>query len=180
MTDLQLFYISELTMAETTRQTSISGYFTTKSPRSCSIVTLPVHNDVEDIEDTTEHEIEEVEGSSEACDGENYDVGDRDREIGNDKELTDMAESDDGNLEDLTSDADESPNHDHCDNNSAVGDNGAKNGNKSSNSCHADCCNLDKDEPYQPRLDSNKTKRQQGQNQRPFQSSWFIKYKWLT
>ena len=143
-------------MAKTTRQTSISGYFTTKSPRSCSIVTLPVHNDVEDIEDTTEHEIEEVEGSSEACDEKNYDlllVGDRDREIGDDKELTDMAESDDGNLEDLTSDADESPNQDHCDNNSAVCDNGAKNGNKS-NSCHADCCNLDKDESYQPRLDS--------------------------
>ena len=50
----------------------------------------------------------------------------------------------------------------------------------SSNNCVDKCCNLDRNEPYQPKLDPKKTKRQQGQQQRPFQNNWFTTYKWLT
>lgn len=73
-----------------------------------------------------------------------------------------------------------SKNSDESEHGLVVVEEGSSHVHASSNICTVECCSMDRNEPYQPLVDSKMAKRQQGQQIRVFQNSWFTKYKWLT
>ena len=50
----------------------------------------------------------------------------------------------------------------------------------STDQCSSECCDIDLNQPYHPKINFLKSKRKQGKQSRVFQSAWFDEHKWLT
>ena len=49
-----------------------------------------------------------------------------------------------------------------------------------SGGCEAECCSAHQDKPCQPKSCFAKSRKKQGNQQRTFQKTWFMEFKWLT